>query len=203
MPVNLGSWHMMGYEIGFQTSQVEFRQFSIDDSSVLYEIRNHPSVRPFMPSPDPISYESHLSWVTSQLINSHQSSPLLFIGYHNSKSVGFGILKPTTDPWVLEIGVIVIEEWQRHILPTSIAAALLTVATQAFGAESLVSYVNKNHHQALRLNQGFGLTRSETSSKPGEFFFKTPTHVLLSTSIYRRCAKGLRYFIRKRSSTKV
>jgi RimJ/RimL family protein N-acetyltransferase len=200
-PVDLRLWHTLGYEIGFQTSHVEFNQFSENDSRALYEIRNHSSVRPFMPSSDILPFESHLNWVASQLLNPHKDSPLLLIGYHDSKPIGFGILKPTTDSRVLEAGVIVIEEWQHNSLPISVGAALLTIAAKAFGADTLVSYVNENHKQALRLNKGVGLIPGEISSKLGEIFFQAPISILLSTSIYRRCAKGLKFFIHKRSNT--
>lgn len=190
-PMTPGEWHRRGHRLAFGVGDAEFAQFGAADSAALYEIRNHPTVRPFMPSPDPVPVERHDAWVRSNLIDTHDKSPLIVIGRASGQPVAFGLLKPTAEAGVLEVGVLVAGAWQRGTLPPRLGAALFTIAARIFGTHTLVSYVNHGHAQALRLNRGAGLLAEAQSDKPGETAFRTPMSVALSTPIYRRCARTL------------
>jgi len=174
-----------------------FGQFCASDSDALYEIRNHSTVRTFMPSPEPLPRDRHLDWVGSKLLNKDSDTPLLIVGRVNKQPVGFGVLKPTSVSGVLEVGVIVAGDWQRTFLPIRLGAAMFAISAQLFGTHTLVSYVNRNHSQALRLNRAAGLIPEDSSNKSGEVFFRTPIITLLSTPVYRRCIRGLTIYIKK------
>ena len=190
-PVDLELWHQLGDRIGFTIGDARFAQFAASDTDALFEIRNHPTVTPFMPSSQAIPYERHVEWVKSTLLAPGKDTPLILIGRVAGQPIGFGILKPTGEAGTLEIGVIVAGMAQRNSLPLKLGAALITLAAQLFGARTLVSYVNQKHNDALRLNSGAGLIRTESSAKPGEFFFRTPIEIAASTPLYRRCVRGM------------
>jgi RimJ/RimL family protein N-acetyltransferase len=194
-PVDLELWHRSGSRISFAIGEVCFTQFDAADADALFEIRNHPTVIPFMPGAQAIPRQRHLDWVGSTLLATSKDTPLILLGRAAGRAVGFGILKPTAEAGVLEIGVIVAGEWQRKSLPPQLGGALIAVAAQLFGAHTLVSYVNMQHNHALRLNSGAGLVQAPTSGKPGEHHFRTPVETLRSTPIYRRCTRGLRIAI--------
>ncbi|MTW14128.1 hypothetical protein GM658_26285 [Pseudoduganella eburnea] len=77
------------------------------------------------------------------------------------------------------------------MLPPRLGCALIALAAQLFGADTLVSYVNPRHGHALRLNGGAGLQLAARSDKPGEQCFRTRLDALVSTPFYRRCTRGL------------
>jgi RimJ/RimL family protein N-acetyltransferase len=187
----LDTWLRLGHRLAFSCGEVAFTQFEAADTMALHDIRNHPSVRPFMPSPEPVPLERHREWVRAQLLEVHAQSPLVLVGRASGEPVAFGLLKPTADADALEVGVMVKAPWQRGLLPTRLGVALFSIAARVFGTRTLVSHVKHSHDQALRLNRGAGLLPAETSGKPGETCFRTPIGRLLSTPLYRRSARGL------------
>jgi RimJ/RimL family protein N-acetyltransferase len=196
-PIDLESWHQLGHRIAFAIGDASFTQFTAADTDALFEIRNHPTVTPFMPSAQSIPYGQHVKWVESTLLAKTKETPLILVGRVAGQPIGFGILKPTAEAGTLEIGVIVAGMRQRNSLPPRLGSALIAVAAQLFGARTLVSFVNQQHKDALRLNRGAGLILMDSSSKPGEFFFRTPIEIATSTPIYRRCARDLRISLYK------
>jgi len=191
-PVGLELWHRAGGRLSFAIGDVCFTQFVAADADALFALRNHPSVLPFMPGARAIPHARHLEWVRTTLLQHGAGTPLIVLGRAVGQPVAFGILKPTAEAGTLEIGVIVAGDWQSSMLPPRLGGALIALAAQLFGADTLVSYVSEQHGHALRLNSGVGLLRAETSDKPGEHRFRTPIRELVSTAIYRRCTRGLR-----------
>jgi len=194
-PVDLELWHRAGSRISFAIGDACFTQFEAGDADALFSVRNDPTVIPFMPGGQPIPYQRHLDWVKATLLDKNSATPLILLGRAAGCAIGFGILKPTAEAGVLEIGVIIAGEWQRTSLPPRLGAALIAAATQLFGAHTLVSYVNQQHGHALRLNSGAGLVQAAASDKPGEHYFRTPASALTATPIYRRCTRGLQFTI--------
>lgn len=195
-PLTLEAWLRLGHRLAFKCGDVAFTQFDAADTMDLHDIRNHPSVRPFMPSAEPVPLERHREWVRSQLLEVHERSPLVLIGRAAGEPVAFGLLKPCAEAGVLEagvleVGVLVAAPWQRGLLPTRLGVALFTIAARMYGAHTLVSHVKHTHRQALRLNQGAGLLPAGASDKPGETCFRTPVAAVLSTPLYRRSVRGL------------
>lgn len=194
-PVGLALWHRRGGRISFTLGDASFTQFEAADADDLFALRNDPTVLPFMPGAQAIPYPRHLDWVRTTLLDTNSHTPLVLLGRAAGQAIGFGILKPTTEAGALEIGVIIAGEWQRTSLPPRLGGALIALACQLFGADTLVSYVNRQHAHALRLNSGAGLQQAAASDKPGEHYFRTPVSVLTSTPIYRRCTRGLRIMV--------
>ena len=157
----------------------------------LYQVRNDPTVRPFMPSPEPLALDLHQAWARSRLLAVHAESPLVLIGRAAGEPVACGLLKPTGEADALEIGVLVAGARQRGALPLLLGAALFAIADRVFGARTLVSHVHRGNRAALRLNKTVGLVPAAGSVKPGETRFRTPLAILLATPVSRRCAREL------------
>jgi RimJ/RimL family protein N-acetyltransferase len=194
-PVALELWHRAGSRISFAIGDVCFTQFDAADADALFGIRNDPTVIPFMPGAQAIPYQRHLDWVSTTLLQKNSNTPLILLGRAAGQAIGFGLLKPTAEAGVLEIGVIIAGAWQRTSLPPRLGGALIAAAAQLFGAHTLVSYVNQQHGHALRLNSGAGLLQAPASDKAGEHYFRTPVSALTATPIYRRCTRGLQFTI--------
>lgn len=131
-----------------------------------------------------------MAWVRSQLLSGDCNAPVLLIGHACDRPVGFGVLKSAAEPDAIEVGVMIVGEWQGTMLPGRLATAMATVATRIFGARSLLTHVNPAHEQALRFNRAWGLQET-ASAKPGELCFRAPASIALSTALYRRCTRDL------------
>jgi RimJ/RimL family protein N-acetyltransferase len=191
LPMPLEDWLRGGSRLAFACGDVAFEQFAAADTMALYQVRNDPSVRPFMPSPDPLPFERHEEWVRSQLLETHAASPLVLIGRAAGEPVACGLLKPAGEAGTLEIGVLVAGARQRGPLPLLLGVALFTIADHVFGAHTLISHVHRGHRTALRLNQAVGLNPVAGSGKPGETRFRAALASALATPVYRRCARDL------------
>ncbi len=166
----------------------------------LYEIRNDPTVRPFMPSPEPLALDRHLAWVHNQLLVPGLSSPLILIGRTAAcVPVGFGLLKPSAQTGALEVGAMLAGDWQRSGLAPRLIAGLISIAGQFFGASTLLTHVNRAHEKALRFNRGWGLLEVP-SDKNGEHRLQAPITQVLKTPLYQRCARDLRIEISARGA---
>lgn len=194
-PVALELWHRCGGRIAFDIGNVHFTQFDAADADALFEIRNHPTVIPFMPGASTIPYARHCAWVDATLLAQGPATPLIMVGRSAGRAIGFGLLKPSAEAGTLELGVIIAGAGQRSSLAPRLGVALVALAAHLFGADTLISYVNAQHEHALRLNTGGGLQRAETSDKPGELFFRTPIGSITATALYRRWSRGLRFSV--------
>lgn len=183
------AWLREGQELTLAFSGVRFTQFREEDSEALHAIRNHDSVRPFMPSPEPLPLIKHQAWVEAQLRAPGPLSPLILVGRDEGVPVGFGLLKPA-GPGALEVGAMVVGAWQNTALPARLVAGLVATADAVFGARFLLTHVSRAHGQALRFNRGWGL-QEVPSVKPGELCLRAPMAAVLATPLYRRCARGL------------
>lgn len=186
MPTTIGAWLDGGQRIAFDCGGVAFEQFQAPDTEALYEIRNHPTVLPFMPSPEPLPWARHLAWVEAQLLAPGPDSPLVVIGRAEGAAAGFALLKPTPREGVLEIGVMVAGRWQRGTVAPRVGGAMFAIAARLFGAHTIVSHVHPGNEQALLLNKGCGLLPTDESQKPGEIMFRATLADLLAPPAYRR-----------------
>ena len=189
--MTLEAWLRLGSRIHFTCGDVTFGQFAAADTMALYQIRNDPTVRPFMPSPEPLALDRHQEWARSRLVAVHAESPLVLVGRAAGEPVACGLLKPTGEAGVLEIGVLVAGARQRGPLPLRLGVALFAIADRVLGAHTLVSHVHRGHRTALRLNEAVGLVPVAGSVKPGETRFRTPLASLLATPVSRRCGREL------------
>jgi len=196
LPVpSIEAWLRSGKHLTLVLGEQRFTQFAPADAGTLHAIRDHESVRPFMPSTAPLPMERHLAWVQAQLLTPGPTSPLVLVGRAKQGPLGFGLLKPAATD-VLEVGAMVLGPWQNSALPASLVAGLVAVARQVFGARALQTHVNQAHAQALRFNSAWGL-REAPSDKTGERCLQAPVAEVLATPLYRRSVRGLRIEIRE------
>lgn len=179
-----------------RTFDVRFEQFDgaapAGDTQALYEIRNHATVRPFMPSPEPLALARHVAWVQDQLLVPGPSSPLILIGRTATRApIGFGLLKPSAKIGAFEVGAMLVGDWQRSGLAPRLVAGLASIAAQLFDADMLLTHVHPAHERALRFNRAWGLMDAPSSDKAGELRLEAPITQLLQTPLYRRCARDL------------
>ena len=186
LPTTPAAWLESGQRIAFDCAGVAFEQFRAADTRALYDIRNHPTVLPFMPSPEPLPYDRHLAWVETRLLAPGPDSPLVVIGRAGGVPAAFALLKPAPQDGALEIGVMVAGPWQRGTLAPRVGGAMFAIAARLFGAHTIVSHVHPGNKQALLLNEGCGLLPTGESQKPGEIMFRAPLADLLAPPAYRR-----------------
>lgn len=180
-------WLAGARTLQFTLGGLAFTQYRCGDGGDLYAIRNHPSVRTFMPDPTPLDLARHLSWADANLLG---GNTLLFIGRRNQQAVGFLIVKDLSVAGEIEVGVMFVDAYQKGMLPALAGVAAAYLALEYFGAQILVTYANERHEQALRLNRGIGLLPAP-SDKPQELCFRTPTPVMRTLPLYVRRGSAL------------
>lgn len=185
-------WTRQPRRLVFDIGDVTFSQFAIDDAAELLEVRNHESVRRYMPNPAPLRWDDHLRWCQTHLCG---GDILLFLARRFGRPVGFALLKAQADPGQLELGVMFAGEQQRSLLPGLAATYGSGIALEGFEAALLVTYASPNNRRALRLNQGLGLQPSE-SDKAGELCFRTPRDQVRQLPVYRRSLPRLKASLR-------
>ena len=166
----------------------ELLQFAPDeDTRCLFDLRNHPSVRTFMPSSAPLQYEAHRAWVGQHLATNPDF--LMFIVRRLGTPVGFTLLKRLS-PGVLEVGLMFVEQAQNQRLVVQAAVVTAGLAIDRFGARRLVSFVNPSHHHARTLNEGLGMGAAP-SQKPGELCYASTAEALKVHPVHRRVGRSL------------
>ncbi|RZJ23226.1 MAG: N-acetyltransferase [Haliea sp.] len=170
-----------------RTGELELRQFDLDDTRCLYDLRNHASVRAFMPNPAPLDFSAHRRWVELNLADNRDF--LMFIVRWHGQPSGFTLLKRIGAD-ELELGVMFIDLGQKQPLVVRAGVATLQMALDRFGATHVVTYVRETHRDALALNQGMGF-QPTTSTKPNERAFRTPADVVRAHPVYRRITRTL------------
>ena len=162
---------------------IALRQFVAGrDTRHLFDIRNHDTVRRFMPDPAPLHYAAHEAWVARHLVAG--SNTLMFLVWMGDEAIGFALLKRVA-PDTLEIGVLLRQAGQHATVAGQVAALMLHLCFSHFGFAYALTYVNHAHTRALALNRGLGLLEAP-SDKAGEYCFRTPAAVVLDDPRYRR-----------------
>ncbi|MHA4869743.1 hypothetical protein ACXZ1M_18815 [Duganella sp. PWIR1] len=188
LEAGLHAWLAGGRRLRFSMGGVEFTQYAKGDGLDLFAVRNHPSVRTFMPDPSPLDLERHLAWADANLVG---GETLLFIVRRQQQPLGFIVLKNLPAAGEIEVGVIFIDLQQRTIVPALACVGAAYLALEVFGGKVLVTYANRSHARALRLNRGMGLVEGE-SDKPHEACFRTPRDVVRRVPAYVRHAAAAR-----------
>jgi RimJ/RimL family protein N-acetyltransferase len=189
----LGHWLQGPDRLAFDITGVQFTQFELADAADLLAVRNHDSVRRFMPQAQPLAWEAHLRWAQAHLCN---GDVLLFMARRDGVALGFSLLKLLPAEHELELGVMFAGERQRTLLPGLAATHTCAIALEVFGAQTVVTYASPDNEGAIRLNQGLGLLPSQHSDKPGEQCFRTPVGHVRQLPIYRRSLPQLRASLR-------
>jgi len=166
----------------------ELRQFRPDDTDDLYAVRNHESVRSLLADRRPIAYDSHVSWVSRNLIPGRDI--LLFLARARNEALGFALLKRLA-PDTVEVGVMFRAARRHPLLPAQAAVVMLYLAFEHFGMEWVVSYVLPEHERAIALNRGLG-GEEVPSDKPGMICFRQRGAVILRNRHYLRLLARVR-----------
>lgn len=157
-------------------------EFSSNDTDDLFDVRNHPTVREFMPDTAPLNFPSHVNWLGQHV---KQGGNLkLFIVRLAGEAIGFTLARRLPDDTV-ELGVIFKDADQHAGLPAQAAAIMLYLSCEHMNAPAVITYVNVKHLRALTFNRGFGLIQT-ASSKPNELCFKTPRATVLGNDRYKK-----------------
>ncbi|MEP6825011.1 MAG: GNAT family protein, partial [Ramlibacter sp.] len=167
--------------------ELELRQFALDDTRCLFDLRNHDSVRTFMPDPAPLDFSAHRQWVKRNLADNRNF--LMFIVRWHGHPSGFTLLKRVAAD-ELELGVMFTDLGQKQPLVIRAGIVTLQMAVDRFGASHVVTFVRETHRDALALNEGMGF-QPTTSLKPNERAFKTPSDVIRAHPVYRRITRTL------------
>jgi RimJ/RimL family protein N-acetyltransferase len=145
-----------------RSGELELREFEPALSEVLYEVRNHPSVRQHLRSPQPIPREDHQRWVGENLLRERRLR--LFLVYLAGAPRGLALLRNFSGASA-EIGVMMVEA-RRHRLAAYKASHLIGYfAFEVLGLERLLSYVPRHNRHALAFNEACGFERSGDDSE--------------------------------------
>jgi RimJ/RimL family protein N-acetyltransferase len=136
-----------------RSGDVTLMSFDAAHTDVVLELRNHPTVRPHMRDPSPISRESHYRWVQENLIDARRVH--LFVAFSADEPVGITLLRNFRDS-TAEIGVMVIEAEQRPLTCYAAAHLIAFYAFEVLDLESLYSYVPRHNERALSFNSRCG-----------------------------------------------
>ena len=145
-----------------RSGELELRGFEPALSGVLYEVRNHPSVREHLRSTRPIAREDHERWVEENLVRQRQVH--LFLVFVAAAARGLALLRNFAGDSA-EIGVMMVQA-RRHRLAAYKASHLVGYyGFEVLGLERLLSYVPRHNAHALAFNLACGLERTGNDSE--------------------------------------
>jgi RimJ/RimL family protein N-acetyltransferase len=145
-----------------RSGELELREFERALSEVLYGVRNHPSVREHLRSPQPIARADHERWVDENLLRERRLR--LFLVYLAGAPRGLALLRNFSGASA-EIGVMMVEA-RRHRLAAYKASHLIGYfAFEVLGLQQLLSYVPRHNRHALSFNEACGFQRTGDDSE--------------------------------------
>jgi RimJ/RimL family protein N-acetyltransferase len=145
-----------------RSGEIELREFEPALSGMLYEVRNHPTVREHLRSTHPIARADHDRWVAENLVRERRLR--LFLVYLAGVSRGLALLRNFSGASA-EIGVMMVEA-RRHRLSAYKASHLTGYyGFECLGLERLLSYVPRHNRHALGFNEACGFERSGNDSE--------------------------------------
>jgi RimJ/RimL family protein N-acetyltransferase len=162
-----------------RSGDVTLVSFDVAHTDVVFEVRNHPTVRPHMRDSSPISRESHYRWVQENLVDARRVH--LFVAFSSDEPVGITLLRNFRHQ-AAEIGVMVIEAERRPLVCYAAAHLIAYYAFEVLGLENLYSYVPRHNERALSFNSRCGFEPASRSDVYHELVFTrsryraNPTH---------------------------
>ena len=145
-----------------RSGELTLREFEPALSGVLYEVRNHASVRQHLRSPQPIARAEHERWVDENLVRERRLR--LFLVYVADAARGLALLRNFSGTSA-EIGVMMVEA-RRHRLAAYKASHLIGYfGFEVVGLERLLSYVPRHNRHALAFNEACGFERTGNDSE--------------------------------------
>ncbi len=145
-----------------RSGELELREFEPALSGVLYELRNHPSVRRHLRSPEPIPRGDHERWVSENLVRERRLR--LVLVYVAGVARGLALLRNFSGASA-ESGVMMVEA-QRHRLAAYKASHLIGYfGFEVLGLKRVLSYVPRHNRHALAFNEACGFDRTGNDSE--------------------------------------
>ena len=145
-----------------RSGELELREFEPALSEVLYEVRNHPSVREHLHSTQPIARGDHERWVDENLVRERRLR--LFLVHLAGAARGLALLRNFSGASA-EIGVMMVEA-RRHRLAAYKASHLVGYfGFEVLGLERLLSHVPRHNRHALAFNEACGFQRTGEDSE--------------------------------------
>ena len=144
-----------------RSGDVVLRSFEDPLTDVVYEIRNHSSVRERLRNPAPIPRESHYQWVHENLVK--HKNVHLFVVESGGEPVGLALLRNFTEQ-TAEIGVMVMQAEQRPLVCYKASHLVGYYGFEILGLEKLFSYVPRHNQHALDFNLHSGLALTGNDS---------------------------------------
>lgn len=137
-----------------RSGEVVLRSFEDPLTDVVYEIRNHPSVRTRLRNAAPIPRESHYQWVRENLVT--HKNVHLFVVENGGEPVGLSLLRNFREQ-TAEIGVMVMQAEQRPLVCYKASHLVGYYGFEILDLEKLFSYVPRHNRHALDFNLHSGL----------------------------------------------
>jgi RimJ/RimL family protein N-acetyltransferase len=131
-------------------------------SGVLFDVRNHPSVRQYLRVTEPIAREDHERWVRENLVEDRKVH--LFLAHAAGAPVGLALLRNFAGAQA-EIGVMMVEARRRRLAAYKASHLIGYYGFEVLGLERLLSYVPRHNRHALAFNEACGFTRTGVDSE--------------------------------------
>ena len=144
-----------------RSGKVELRGFEPALTGLLYEIRNHPSVRQHLRSTEPIPRAAHERWVDENLVRERRVH--LFLVFVGGAARGLALLRNFSGS-IAELGVMMVEAQRQRLAAYKAAHLIGYYGFEVLGLERLLSYVPRHNRHALAFNQACGLERTGNDS---------------------------------------
>lgn len=144
-----------------RSGEVVLRSYEESLIDVVFEIRNHPSIRAHLRDAEPILRDSHYKWVRENLVtlkNLH-----LFVVESGGEPVGLALLRNFREQ-TAEIGVMVMQSEQRPLVCYKASHLVGYYGFEILDLEKLFSYVPRHNRHALDFNLHSGLERTGNDS---------------------------------------
>ena len=144
-----------------RSGDLVLRSFEPALTGVLYDVRNHPSVRQYLRSTGPIAREDHERWVRQNLVNARTAH--LFVAFAGETPVGLALLR-NFQADAAEIGVMMVEARRRRLAAYKAAHLIAYYGFEVLGLARLLSYVPRHNQHAIAFNEACGFTRTGQDS---------------------------------------
>lgn len=170
-----------------------FKQFNKKYIRVLYQIRNHLSVRRSLGEKRSIKYQSHFKYVKNNLLGKKNSS--LFVVFWRGKPIGIALLRNISHK-MAEIGLLLKNPDKHPLINAYCGVIILNIAFEKLHLKKLYSFVLPANRKAYKINRGLGGIRVK-SDQSGKYKFIWTKQRCYSTKqfkkIFERIKKSIIY----------
>ena len=146
-----------------RSADLVLRSFEPALGEVLYDVRNHPSVRQYLRATPAIARADHERWVQENLVE--QQKVHLFLVFAAEAPAGLALLRNFSGSQA-EVGVMIVEARRRPLTCYKAAHLIGYYGFEVLGLERLLSYVPRHNRHALQFNLACGFERTGQDTEP-------------------------------------